>query len=43
VQVPDWQMSVRVHALPSLHVVPLAAVGLLHVPVVVLHAPATWH
>jgi hypothetical protein len=43
VHVPLWQLSVCVHALPSLHVVPFAAVGLEHAPVLVLHVPATWH
>jgi hypothetical protein len=39
-QVPLWQVSVWVHALPSLHVVPFAAVGFVHAPVLVLHVPA---
>jgi len=43
VQVPLWHVSVCVHALPSLHAVPLAATGLEHVPVLGLHVPATWH
>jgi hypothetical protein len=43
VQVPLWHVSVCVHALPSLHVVPLAAAGFEHVPVLGLHVPATWH
>ena len=43
VQVPFWQASVWVHALPSLHVVPLAAVGFEQAPVLALHVPATWH
>jgi hypothetical protein len=42
-QVPAWQVSVRVQALPSLHVVPFAAGGFEHAPVVGSHAPATWH
>src|SRR5262249_27252833 len=42
-QVPLWQASVRVHALPSLQAVPLAAVGLEHAPVLGLQVPATWH
>jgi hypothetical protein len=41
--VPAWHVSVRVHAFPSLHVVPFAAVGFEQAPVVVLHVPATWH
>jgi hypothetical protein len=40
---PATHASVCVHAFPSLHVVPSAAVGLLHAPVVVSHVPATWH
>ena len=43
VQVPLWQPSVRVHALASLHVVPLAAAGFEHVPLAGLQVPATWH
>ena len=43
VHVPPWQLSVCVQALPSLHVVPFAAVGFEHAPVLVLHVPATWH
>jgi hypothetical protein len=41
VQTPLWQVSVWVHALPSLHVVPSVASGLEHVPVLGLHVPAT--
>ncbi len=40
---PAWHVSACVHAFPSLHVVPLVAVGFEHVPVVGLHDPATWH
>jgi hypothetical protein len=40
---PDWQESPCVHAFPSLHVVPFAAVGFEHAPVDGLHVPATWH
>ena len=40
---PDWQVSVCVQPLPSLHAVPFAAFGFEHVPVPVLHTPATWH
>ena len=36
-------MSVCVHAFPSLHAAPLAALGFVHTPVVVLQVPATWH
>ena len=43
VQVPAWHVSVCVHALPSLHVVPFAATGLEHWPVVASHVPAVWH
>lgn len=43
VQTPVWHVSVCVHALPSLHVVPFDAVGFEHVPVEGLHVPATWH
>jgi hypothetical protein len=43
VHVPLWHVSVWVHALPSLHVVPLPAVGFEHAPVVGLHVPAAWH
>jgi hypothetical protein len=32
-----------VHALPSLHTVPLAAAGFEHAPVPGLHVPAVWH
>jgi hypothetical protein len=39
---PFWHESVCVHALLSLHVVPLAASGLLHLPVVLSHLPARW-
>ena len=42
-QVPAWQVSVGVHALPSLQVVPFAAIGFEHGPLVGLHVPATWH
>ena len=43
VHVPLSHASVRVHALPSLHVVPFAAVGLEHAPLVGSHVPAAWH
>jgi hypothetical protein len=33
VHTPVWHVSVWVHALPSLHAVPLTAGGLEHVPV----------
>jgi hypothetical protein len=40
---PAWQASVRVHALWSSHVVPSAAFGLEHFPLVGSQAPAMWH
>jgi hypothetical protein len=43
VQVPDWQVSLCVHALPSLQAVPFAADGFEQAPVAVLHVPAEWH
>src|SRR5947208_4312522 len=43
VQVPFWQVSVWVQALPSLHAVPLLAFGWEHWPVAVSQVPATWH
>ncbi len=43
VHVPFWHESVWVQALPSLHVVPLAAFGFEHAPVAVSHVPAMWH
>ena len=41
--VPFWQVSLCVQALPSLQLVPLAAVGFEHCPFAGLHAPAVWH
>ena len=38
-QLPDWQVSVRVQALPSLQLVPFDLAGFEHVPVLVLHVP----
>ena len=43
VQVPAWQVSLIVQALPSLQLVPFAAAGFEHRPVTTLHVPATWH
>jgi hypothetical protein len=43
VQVPDWQVSVWVQALPSLQVVPLVLAGFEHTPVPVLQVPTSWH
>jgi hypothetical protein len=40
---PARQLSLRVQALPSLHVVPSVTGGFEHTPVCVLHVPATWH
>jgi hypothetical protein len=40
-QLPDWQLSPTVQALPSLHVVPSDAGGLVQ-PVGARHVPATW-
>src|SRR5438105_3170984 len=40
VQVPAWQVSLVVQALPSLQARPSALGGLEHVPVVVLQVPA---
>ena len=40
---PLWHVSVCVHALPSLHAVPLASGGLEHSPVAGLHVPTAWH
>jgi len=41
VQTPALQASPVVQTLPSLQMVPSAAVGFVHAPVVVLHVPAT--
>jgi hypothetical protein len=38
---PAWQLSLWVHALPSLHAAPLATAGLEHTPVDGSHVPAT--
>lgn len=43
VQVPVWQVSVRVQPLPSLQVVPSALFGFEQAPVDVSQAPTTWH
>ena len=40
---PAIQVSVCVHGLLSLQVVPLGAVGFEHMPVVVSQVPTTWH
>jgi hypothetical protein len=40
VHVPFWHVSVCVHAFPSLHAVPLGAVGFVHAPEPGSHNPA---
>jgi hypothetical protein len=40
---PLSQVSVWVQALPSLQLVPFAAAGFEHTPVLGLHVPAGWH
>jgi hypothetical protein len=42
-QVPLWQESVVVQALPSLQATPFAFTGLEQVPFEVLHTPTSWH
>ena len=42
-QLPAWQASVWVQALPSLQAAPSAAAGFVQVPVDGTHVPATWH
>jgi len=42
-QAPAWQVSVSVHALPSLHDVPFATLGVEHTPVLGAQAPGDWH
>jgi len=39
VHVPFWQESLRVHAFPSLHAVPLGAAGFEQLPLVGSHVP----
>jgi hypothetical protein len=39
--VPDWQVSVCVQALPSLHEVPFALAGFEQAPASTPHAPAS--
>src|SRR5438093_847051 len=43
VQVPPWQTSVCVQALPSSHGVSSSLAGLEHAPVAGLQMPAVWH
>jgi hypothetical protein len=40
---PSRHVSVRVHALPSLQVVPSGRFGFEHVPLAVSHVPTSWH
>jgi hypothetical protein len=42
-QMPAWQVSVCVHAFPSLHDDPSTLVGLEQTPVLVLQVPGVWH
>src|SRR5947208_497321 len=42
-QAPAWQVSLCVHALASLQLVPLGLAGLLQTPDGGLEAPAVWH
>src|SRR2546430_15702512 len=41
-QAPAWQVSLCVHALASLQLVPLGLAGLLQAPVAGLQVPAGW-
>lgn len=43
VQVPAWQASPVVHALPSVQVAPLGAVGFEQLPLAGSQTPAMWH
>jgi hypothetical protein len=43
VHTPAWHVSVCVHAFPSVHAVPFAAVGFEQAPVAGMHVPAVWH
>ncbi|MGO9715226.1 MAG: hypothetical protein ACLQBL_40635 [Polyangiaceae bacterium] len=40
---PVWHVSLESHALPSLQLVPLVAVGFEQTPVEGLQVPVTWH
>ena len=42
-QLPDWQVSVLVQALASLHELPFAFRGFEQIPLEGLQVPATWH
>ena len=41
--VPDWHVSLWVHAFPSEHAAPSLFAGFEQTPVLVLHTPAEWH
>jgi hypothetical protein len=43
VHVPPWQVSVCVHAFPSLHAASSGRAGFVQLPVAGLHVPAVWH
>src|SRR5438034_1006934 len=43
VQVPAWQVSVWVQALPSVQALPFGLVGVEQVPLAGSQEPATWH
>ena len=43
VHTPYWQVSVRVHGVPSMHVVPFAFAGFEQSPVAGSHVPTLWH
>jgi hypothetical protein len=43
VQIPAWQVSVRVQALPSLQVEPSPLAGFEQAPFAGSQVPATWH
>jgi hypothetical protein len=43
VHVPPWQLSVWVHALPSLQGVLFGFEGLEQTPVIVSQVPTSWH
>jgi hypothetical protein len=42
-QIPAWQVSVCVHAFPSLQAAPSLLAGLLHFPVALSQVPTSWH
>jgi hypothetical protein len=43
VQLPAWHVSLRVHALPSLHELPFAFAGVEQTPELRSQVPASWH